>query len=268
MTERKSLTLVNNGDSRIPLPPDTIIKDTSGICYKIKNEEVGLGGSALIYRVERTGSLRNFILKECYPYSKELFFDRKDGVVYGENEESENELRILKENMRRENETEQILSLKNGRIITAFENVNATEIIIEGKSFNASNICFVFMEQATDGKNRGWFLNDLLEECSKPAEVRMPLRNGGLPTPIVATKIIAELLKSLRDIHNAGYIHGDINDANIFLGHDPQNSDIGVGQFIDFGESAESEKLNWLWNLRVNKLKKADPLIQLPLKIQ
>lgn len=238
MTALKNFPIYTRGDSRLPLPPNTIIKDEFGICYKIKNEEVAAGGSALIYRVERTGSLRNFILKECYPHSKDLFFSRKNGVVCADDRNSEEEFKIIKANMRRENETGQLISRKTGRTITAFENVNAVEIIIDGEIFDANDSCFVVMEQATDGEKRGWFLKDFFEECKKPVENGAPFRNGGLPAPIFAAEVIEELLKSLRDIHNAGYIHGDISDVNIFfMGHDLQNGDIGVGQLLDFGNS-------------------------------
>ncbi len=238
MTACKNSAIYTNGDSRSPLPPNTIIKDEIGICYKIKAEEIEFGGSALLYRVERTGSLRNFILKECYPRSRDLFFSRKNGIVYADDEKSEEVFKILKTNMRRENVTGQLISRKTGRTISAFENLNAVEIIIDGETFAAKDSCFLVMEQATDGENRGWFLKDFFKECEKPIEPGAPFRNGGLPAPIFAAQIIEELLKSLRDIHNAGYIHGDISDLNIFfMGNDLQNGDVGVGQLLDFGNS-------------------------------
>ncbi|MBO4780185.1 MAG: hypothetical protein J5497_06065, partial [Selenomonadaceae bacterium] len=63
-------------DDREPLPAGSEIISTSGLHYKIKDEPVGFGGSALIYRVSRAGSLRNFIIKECYPLSKDFRFSR------------------------------------------------------------------------------------------------------------------------------------------------------------------------------------------------
>ena len=60
---------ISDNDKREPLPPGTIIVDTNGIRYTIKDAKVGVGGSALIYPVERVGTIRNLIIKECYPYS-------------------------------------------------------------------------------------------------------------------------------------------------------------------------------------------------------
>ena len=235
-----NLKPISNDDKRIPLPPGTVIRDEHGIRYTIKNSEVGVGGSSLIYRVEREGTLRNFVLKECYPRSKDCFFIRRetDLVVCGEDDDDQYELDLVKDNMRRESIIGQILSQTTGRTISAWETLRSPEIILGDKIFNAKDACFVVMEQ-TGG---GWFLSDLLKECAKPVQVDAPLQNGRLPSPYVATCIVEEILKSLRDINSAGYLHGDINDSNIFfMGCDPRNADIGVGQLIDFGNTLKLE---------------------------
>lgn len=228
-------------DSRVPLPPGTVIIDQRGIRYTIKNAKVSGGGNALIYRVERENTLRNLILKECYPLSREFnFFRNKDYVVCAEDDDdARRELTFIKENMRREGKICQIISRTTGRIIGAWENLIVSELILDGKTFDISDSCFVVMEQATDDdKKRGWFLSDLLEECAKPVQVDAPLRNGGLPSPYVAACIVEQLLKSLKDIHAAKYLHGDISDGNFFmLGCDSARGDIGIGQLLDFGNT-------------------------------
>ena len=232
------------GEYRKPLPPGTLIVDKSGVTYKIKAEPVGFGGSALIYRAERAGSLRNFILKECYPFSKKFFFTRDNAVVRADSADAQAQkhLALIKDNMIRESEIGQRLANESGRTVAAWEALNVDKIICGGETFDGAASCFIVMEQADDGQNRGWFLKDLLAECSAPAQTDAPLRNGGNPSPFVAACIIEELLKSLRDIHKAGYIHGDINDANFFLmGHDPATGDIGVGQLLDFGNALKLE---------------------------
>lgn len=229
---------------RVPLPPGTLIIDKRGVSYKIKNDTVDFGGSSLIYRAEREGSLRKFILKECCPFSQEIFFTRENKVVCAADNDTKAQeyLSVIKENMVRESEIGQLLANETGRTVAAWEALNVDKIISDGKTFDGADSCFIVMEQVDDGQKRGWFLKDLLAECAAPAQVDAPLRNGGLPSPFVATCIIEELLKSLRDIHKAGYIHGDINDANFFLmGHDPANADIGVGQLLDFGNALKLE---------------------------
>ena len=105
--------------------------------------------------------------------------------------------------------------------------MNVDKVIIDEKIFDAADSLFIVMERVTDReKSRGIFLTDLLDECSKVSSDDAPLRTGGCPSPHVATKIVEQLLKSLRDVHAAG-----INDSNFFLmGHDFRNGDIGVGQ--------------------------------------
>lgn len=86
-----------------------------------------------------------------------------------------------------------------------------------GESFNAGGTSLILMERAEGEGDRGWFLNELLEECAEPASSGAPLRNGGLPSPLVAASIIEQVLIPLRYVHRAGYVHCDINDGNIFL---------------------------------------------------
>ena len=238
MTKLKS---ISNDDKRTPLPPGTVIQDGYGLGYTIKDSAVSVGGSGLIYRVRREGTLRNIVLKECYPRSSDSCFIRKDYVVCAENADSQKEFDLVKRNMRRESEIAQLLSRITGRIIGAWETLTAPKIIADGKVFDAQESCFVVMEQAADDENkRGWFLSDLLKVCAKPVQDNAPLQNGGLPSPYVATCIVEELVKSLRDIHAAGYIHGDINDGNLYLlGADVVRGEVGLGQLLDFGNALE-----------------------------
>lgn len=235
-----------NYDDRKPLPAGSEIISTNNICYTVKDTPVGFGGSALIYRVSRAGSLRNFIVKECYPLSKNFrFFREADGGIVRpaqDDIEAKKYFNIVKENMHRENKIGQLIANQTGRAVSAWENLEVAKIIINGQDVDATGSYFIVLEEATGSEERGWFLKDLLNECAKPKQDNAPLRTGGLPAPQVVVSIMAELLKALRDVHRAGYIHGDINDANFFLmGCDPQNGDIGVGQLLDFGNAFKIE---------------------------
>ena len=233
-----------NVDTRTPLPAGTEIISASGVRYKIKDSAISFGGSALIYRASREGSMRNFILKECYPRTDNFSFirDAESQTVRPADAESEKFLDLVKANMRRENKIGQIIANKSGRTVTAWENLNASKLIIDGREFDASESFFIVFEEVGGTETYGWFLKDLLDECAKPAKDGAPLRRGGLPSPQTAAAVMEELLKALRDIHRAGYIHGDINDANFFLmGCDPPNGDIGVGQLLDFGNAFKIE---------------------------
>lgn len=231
-------------DNRTPLPVGTEIISASGVSYKIKDTPVSFGGSALIYRAQRKGSLRNFILKECYPRSKEFDFvrDPESWLVRPADDAAEKFFDLVKTNMRRENQIGQLIANQTGRTVAAWENINAVTFVLDGRAFDASKSFFIVFEEVGGTKYSGWFLKDLLDECAKSAQNDAPLRRGGLPAPQTAAAVMEELLKALRDIHRAGYVHGDINDANFFLmGCDPSNGDIGVGQLLDFGNAFKLE---------------------------
>lgn len=224
------------------LPAGTQLIEANGTRYKIQRG-IATGGSAVVYEAEQEGSFRVFVLKECYPNSKEFSFTRRKGVVCptdSTNLDAENYLRLIKKNIEREDKIGQLIANKTGRTVASWGKLNVKEIILDGQSYNAADSLFIVMERINDDeKLRGIFLVDLLDECAKSPVADSPLRNGGTPSPYVATRILEELLKSLSDIHlKAGYIHGDINDANFFLmGHDFRRGYIGVGQLLDFGNA-------------------------------
>ena len=196
-------------DNRKFLPVGTQLIETNGTRYKILRKIAG-GGSSIIYEAEQVGNFRMFILKECYPSSTKYFFTRKGGSVCpvnSEDIEASNYLRSVKENMERENKIGQLIANRTGRTVAAWGKLNVDKVIIDEKIFDAAESLFIVMERVTDReKSRGIFLTDLLDECSKDSSDDAPLRNGGCPSPHVATNIVEQLLKSLRDVHAAGYI--------------------------------------------------------------
>ena len=188
-------------------------------------------------------------LKNAIPHqAHDFFFTRRNGVVCP-NEETDNDaanyLRQVQRDMTRENEIAQRVAQCSRRIIAPMEDLNAVKIILNGESYEAGGSFFLVMEQLTsndfDDKNsKGWFVKDLLQECSLPPDKSSPLRNGGLPSPYTMACVMEELLKPLRDIHNSGFLHGDIQDGNFFLaGHDLSFGDIGIGTILDFGNARE-----------------------------
>lgn len=225
------------------LPAGTELIEANGTRYKIRRV-IARGGSAVVYEAEQEGSFRVFVLKECYPNSTEFSFTRREGLVCptdSTNLEAKNYLRLIKRNIERENKIGQLIANRTGRTVASWGKLNVKEIILNSQSFDAADSLFIVMERINDDeKLRGIFLGELLDECAKEPNSDAPLRNGGCPSPYIATSILEQLLKSLRDIHAAGYIHGDINDSNFFLmGHNFKGSDIGVGQLLDFGNAQE-----------------------------
>lgn len=56
-------------DGRNALPAGTEIVTKNSIHYRIRRV-IGGGGSAIVYGVSKDNSLRQLVLKECYPFSK------------------------------------------------------------------------------------------------------------------------------------------------------------------------------------------------------
>lgn len=225
-------------DKRSPLPGGTILVGKNGIRYTLAEGSVGRGGSALVYPALREGSGRLFVIKECYPLSDRCEFVRRNWVVCPKGEDDGAEyLELLKAGFSRENEIGQAIANRTGRVIAAWETLDVREIIVGGTSFSPGDGAFLVMEQAEGALGqRGWFLRDLLDECARSKQDGRPLRCGGLPEPYVVVRIMEELLKALRDVHRAGYLHGDVQEGNLFfMGPAPETGDIGVGQLLDFG---------------------------------
>ncbi len=225
-------------DARNFLPAGTILIDDKGLQYTLESKICG-GGTSVVYKAAKENSKRIFVVKECYPCSNR--FVRKNGVVCAQDGdiEAEKYLNRLKSNTARESEIGQILARQTARTLSSLENLTVTKIIEPaGKIYDVADAGFIVMEQAEGEfeKAKGWFLEDLLEECAQSPDKDFPLRNGDLPSPHVSACVIEELLRSLRDIHRAGYIHGDVQDGNFFLmGQDVKSGYIGVGQLLDFG---------------------------------
>lgn len=232
-------------DGRRPLPAGSVIIGSDGTRYTIKSGNVGCGGSALVYQASRSNSRCLFVVKECYPAPGKYKFTRRDGVVCPENADNSDAwqyLNLMKKDMERENEIGQIIATATGRVVAPGEDLNAAKIILGGETYAAAESFFIVMEQIDKKNNNGWFLSGLLEECAKPVSKNFPLRTGGLPAPYVVVCVMEELLKSLRDIHSAGYVHADIQDSNFFLmGNEPRTGDIGVGMLLDFGNARKLE---------------------------
>ena len=236
-------------DNRIPLPKGTVLIGESGIRYTLTESSVGKGGNSLVYPAVREGSGRLFAIKECFPLSDEHEFIRRNWVVCAEEDSgtAAKYLEARKAGMALENEVGQAIANCTGRAIAPWETLHAQKLIVDGNTFDATGGAFVVMERAkeTIGEGegsrssiRGWSFRELMEECERPRQEGYPLRSGGLPSPYVTVRIMEELLKPLRDIHRAGYIHGDVQDGNLFfMGPDLEAGDIGVGQLLDFGNA-------------------------------
>lgn len=218
---------------RIILEKGTRLRVPGGICYEVTGAPIGEGGGSIIYPVRRHlpgegegsgGSNFLYALKECYPVSPEYTFTRD---AYGEvvpqdaSREAESYLSRIKEQQLAENEiTGQIYS-KGFRLTPVLETFRELEISQDGgENFYQVHNVVSIMESLSD----------------KGQSLKMCLKENKHLTADIAFRIIEQALYAVREVHEAGYLHLDIQDGNVFVkGRLDDNS--GMVSLLDFGIS-------------------------------
>lgn len=218
---------------RIILEKGTQLRVAGGILYEIVGTPIGEGGGSIIYPVrrhlpdEKTGSTAGYflyVLKECYPVSPEYVFTRND---YGEivsddaNPKAVQYLSQIKEHQLAESKiTGQIYST-GFRLTPVLETFRELEISTDGgQNFYPVHNVISIMESLSD----------------KGQSLKTCLRENKHLTADIAFRIIEQVLYAVREVHNAGYLHLDIQDGNIFVkGRLDDNS--GMVSLLDFGIS-------------------------------
>ena len=223
------------------LTANDTVRCKDGSIYTITGAPVGIGGSSVLYPASRSGSMRTYVLKECFPSTDNAYI-RRNGVVCPASD-TDREAAGYLEHMRGFFATEkhlgQILASKSRRSIGAWELLECDSITCGGETWPASDAVFTVFDRLDE---QGCFLSDILAECRLDADPAHPFRTGGLPHIHTAAQIMCELLKALNAIHEAGYIHGDIQDGNLFFSDARLNrGDLGFGCLIDFGCARELE---------------------------
>lgn len=218
---------------RIILEKGTLLRVAGGICYEIVGTPIGEGGGSIIYPVRRhlpdqekgsAGSYFLYVIKECYPVSSEYSFTRND---YGEIVPENGDLRAvqylsrIKKYQFAENEiTGQIYST-GFRLTPVLETFRELEISKDGgQNFYPVHNVISIMESLSD----------------KGQSLKTCLRENKHLTADIAFRIIEQVLYAVREVHDAGYLHLDIQDGNVFVkGRLDDNS--GMVSLLDFGIS-------------------------------
>lgn len=223
---------------RIILEKGTQLRVSGGIWYEIAGTPIGEGGGSIIYPVRRylpgeengnSGSYFLYALKECYPVSPEYAFTRNEyGEIVPENasQEAEQYLLRIKEHQLAENEVTGQIYSTGFRLTPVLETFQELEISMDGgQSFYPVHNVVSIMESLSD---KGQSLKACLKE------------NKHL-TADTAFQIIEQVLYAVREVHEAGYLHLDIQDGNVFIkGRLDDNS--GMVSLLDFGISRKREE--------------------------
>ncbi len=198
--------------------------------YTIEGAPLGYGGSAILYPAKRSDSELNFAIKEYFP-CQEGGFIREEGVVKPMLDGAEKD--IFQERIKEERILGQEIRNHSNRAIFVWEELQVDTITVGGKTYSGSEGVFALLERM-DGK--GCMLSDVLEECRKPEDDRHPLCRGGLPHIHTTARIMIELLSALQEVHESGYLHGDIQPGNLFFASSRlDEGEPGYGCFYDFG---------------------------------
>lgn len=216
---------------RIFLEKGTQLRVPGGICYEIAGVPLGEGGGSIIYPVRRHlpggksgGSNFLYALKECYPVSSEYVFTRDvrgEVIPQGADREAERYLSRIKEQQLTENEiTGQVYS-KGFRLTPVLETFQELEISRDGGQnfYPVHNVVSIMESLSCKGQS-----------------LKMCLKENKHLTADIAFRIIEQLLYAVREVHDAGYLHLDIQDGNVFVkGRLDDNS--GMVSLLDFGIS-------------------------------
>ena len=217
--------------TREPLSPGTIIRMPDGFCCQVTGPVISEGGGSLIYpvsrvRIDAEGVHRQemeYALKECFPLSVQHRLCRKeDGTIVAEDFDGQaaDFLAYVKNMQLAEQDTTNSIYHTAFRMVPILESAATVELSLdEGESFHAVQNAMTVMESLA---GKGMTLQAFLEDNSRGVSA------------LVALRIVQQVLYALREVHDAGYLHLDIQDGNILL---QGNLDDGSIQatLIDFG---------------------------------
>lgn len=221
-------------DGRSYLPAETILLlEGAGGWYRITGAPIGFGGSGIIYpavRIRRgengwENDEMNLAVKECYPSVPGRVLKRDDtGQILGADQKN---YQFALEQMRREKSVTGTIYNAGFRLVPVWTSGEREEISLDGKDFKRVDNCYAVMERI-DEKGRSL---ENLNRCEK----------------LTAKDIMSlgcQLLRALKEVHESGFIHGDIQTNNIFVKGFETGEDLGMVSLLDFGAARTLEADN------------------------
>lgn len=228
----------------------TVLYTRDGAEYKITDSNEA-GGTAIIYYAEKAGSGIRAVLKEFYPEG----WERRKGVpverAYVDSPDEDQGLLSCYEKLAKQARREMTISQK-----IADETVHVWPVrgMLDVRSIREpdgtvwqaeSTLPCCILEMDNLNHKDGLWLQDILREAGKKKSKETPLGNLrpnskpvlAVPLLQVTLMLVWRLLILLAKIHEAGYLHGDINLGNVFLAMDDTGGNILNAMLIDFGSA-------------------------------
>lgn len=228
----------------------TVLYTRDGAEYKITASNEA-GGTAIIYYAEKAGSGIRAVLKEFYPQE----WERRKGVpverAYVDSPDEDQGLLSCYEKLAKQAAREMKISQEVAR-----ETVHVWPVrgMLEVQSIREPDgtvwqaegtlpCCILEMDNLNH--KDGLWLQDILREAGKKKSKETPLGNLqpnskpvlAVPPLQVTLMLVWRLLILLAKIHEAGYLHGDINLGNVFLAMDDKGANVLNAMLIDFGSA-------------------------------
>lgn len=228
----------------------TVLYTRDGAEYKITASNEA-GGTAIIYYAEKAGSGIRAVLKEFYPQE----WERRKGVpverAYVDSPDEDPGLLSCYEKLAKQAAREMTISQE-----VAQETVHVWPVrgMLEVQSIREPDgtvwqaegtlpCCILEMDNLNH--KDGLWLQDILREAGKKKSKETPLGNLqpnskpvlAVPPLQVTLMLVWRLLILLAKIHEAGYLHGDINLGNVFLAMDDKGANVLNAMLIDFGSA-------------------------------
>lgn len=199
-------------DTRQPLPAGTKIGFDSGSIYEISGDPIGFGGGSIIYPAvrytrrdgEKSTDGFDYVLKECFPAPGAHRFVRgATGEIIPENGDSggADYLRLCKSMQLSEEAITKSLYKTAVHTLPIKESAQRAECVLPGQPGRTIENVFTVMDSLS---LKGSALSSYVKNRRM-----LPLRQ--------AFSVVQQLLYAVREIHNAGFLHLDIQTGNIFI---------------------------------------------------
>lgn len=212
------------------LQEGTWIRLYQGELYKITGKPIGEGGGSIVYPCKKisyldgkiTVSEIDYALKECFPLSAAFVFERReDGEIVSASEDpaSVRYLDSVKKMQMQEQEITGKIYNTAARTIPVISASGEVELSFdEGHTFHLVNNTVTIM---TSLESKGKALKSYLSQGEKFSVVQ-------------AFQIIKQVLFAVKEVHEAGFLHLDIQDGNVFIKGSLSEEDKLVS-LVDFG---------------------------------
>lgn len=217
--------------------------------YIISGDPIGFGGSAIIYPavLEGKNNILEFALKECFPRKPERYM-RKDGIVQPidpTDEVSKAQLKAYHAMLEHEREVGQAIRNTSTRAVGIWKNLKPISVTVNGKAYAEASDGFYSVLERMDKK--GLFFNEVLEKVRSETPKEKMRKTYGLPPIHFTACLMEQTLQALDRVHQAGYLFGDIQGANVFFSEcNTESGSAGIGHLIDFGSSRKLQEEGYI----------------------